>query len=168
MNENKKKFRQGKRDFDSVKALAPEEVNTSDRFTFSYNPSAQPVREGNGRIKRLHIKEFIDSIRELFDRCKNCDIKCVWELSRKGRFHIHGSIKFINIMEFYVNDLQRLIFQGALEIDKINDPEVWEVYIYKQRTLMERYAEDHCFEYQYDSSKKVSNSYPSNDCILES
>lgn len=60
------------------------------------------------------------------------------ELSKLGRLHYHGLIKFVEIeklVDFYFS-LRELYPLVAMEIDTISDPKKWDDYIFKQQKYM--------------------------------
>lgn len=68
-----------------------------------------------------------------------CELMLYMEVSRTGRLHWHGYIAFneySQIKDFYVKKLHKLLSQNVIEIDKITDPLVWEMYIQKQQQIM--------------------------------
>lgn len=152
---------------DKHKTIPPEEIEKGRGYTFNFNPEDQPSRDGSGVFKRNTFCEFDERVKKVLSRCGNATIKAVWEISRKGRWHLHGTIKIHNVIEFYINDLQRLMFHGTLEIDTISDISKWETYCYKQKTLMEPYCDIHDMEYEYITGSKKDNEYKGSD-LLES
>lgn len=60
------------------------------------------------------------------------------ELSRTGRIHYHGKIKFLtmnSIHKFYLKQIHILQEYNIIEIDTIKDDKVWEEYITKYNHL---------------------------------
>jgi len=63
------------------------------------------------------------------------------EISKLGRFHLHGRIMFneqIDIVLFYMN-LKYISKEAAMEIDEIKDEKIWEDYCIKQKHIMGPY-----------------------------
>jgi len=90
-----------------------------------------------------HLRDWAEEQALLFARCKHATIEVYMELSRNGRFHFHGRIKFesiICIMYFYSVDLRRLHASGTGEIDTETDPMKWNLYCRKQFDYMSEFA----------------------------
>jgi len=132
---------------DPHKAPAPEDIQLGVWYSFSYNPSSQPPLSAINRISPFDpsLSEwFAQEITSLFKRLKNIEIVANLEISRKGRFHLHGRILFLNIINAYAVDLRRLQQHGTYEIDTIKDPVEWNLYCRKQSSLMEPFCEIEC------------------------
>lgn len=71
---------------------------------------------------------------------KHLDFKFILEISKFGRIHMHGQVEFKHltaIAYFY------LVFYDIgcnFEFDEIKDPDKWESYMYKQKTIMQALA----------------------------
>lgn len=85
------------------------------------------------------------------------------EVSKKGRFHLHGRIMFnyyYDILKFYLR-IPEMMKECAMEIDEITDSKVWEEYCEKQYHHMTAYLHDHDpkleYELTHENIKKVSS-----------
>jgi hypothetical protein len=134
--------------------VSPEkiELNTFYSFTLSPNDSCQYFGYAHRCEKRDHIFDPTETQRlKLFQRYirdypykvlkKFCDVKLYSEISRNGRLHCHGWIKFKDfksVMLFYTNVVEEYKrVYGFIEIDTIKDMQVWKTYCTKQQHLWE-------------------------------
>lgn len=70
------------------------------------------------------------------------------EISRNGRLHLHGTIKFLtylSISEFY---LQFLNYPYSIEIDSIDDNKIWDEYILKSKHIMKPLCDKYYLDYR--------------------
>ena len=113
--------------------LTPEEVSSNTKYTFTINPAAQYEDQKN-RL-RTAVNAHMQTFKSLGD-----DKVCTWELypelSRGGRIHYHGWIQIHNRLKFYLN-LMRFLNKNQVEIDTIEDMNVWETYCTKQKDMFQ-------------------------------
>lgn len=55
------------------------------------------------------------------------------EISLKGRLHAHGKIVFKDVYNFYLKDFNMLIGMCNIDIDTINNQDIWDTYVSKQQ-----------------------------------
>lgn len=122
--------------------VAPELIAEGKEYTFSYNPELQPS-------PNVTIEEWFEFVMTTFNKCENCNITAVPELSSKGRLHYHGIIKIKCKYKFFLVDLQDLMYKGTLEIDHMNDPTVWRTYMYKGHNYMRELMNSLTIPYDY-------------------
>lgn len=137
---------------EKISTIAPEDVVEGKEYAFTYSPELQPLRQ-NGGFKLQAIANYAMDTFSVFAKCRNCAIRAVHEISRKGRLHYHGYIRIYNVVAFYFNDLKKLSESGTLEIDHINDEYIWLRYVYKQHNLMRPWIEDQGVNYQVDTAR---------------
>lgn len=130
---------------DRWNAPKPEEIEEGEIYSFSYNPKAQPQLAPINHLDAFHgdnLKDFVkEEFVDLFKRLRNCEIDSRLEVSKNGRFHVHGTIKIKNIIKFYSTDLRRLQARGSYEIDTIEDMSEWNDYVIKQSLLMDIFCD---------------------------
>lgn len=131
-----------------LSVLSPEEVDNNKFYTFTFNPRVQPVRSKAG-FKCSAFSEWQTDVLRTLRRSVNAQYNICIELSRGGRLHYHGTIKILNIINFYIQDLPALLEEGMLEIDTIKDDEVWTTYCHKQESLMKPFCKIHGLIYNY-------------------
>lgn len=103
----------------------------------------------------IHSSEFlIRGIRQHHDNFQNKLFKdnieyleLYPELSHTGRLHYHGYIAIKDLPMFYHRDCYTLMNMGIIEIDVINDPLRWNLYVNKQKENMKQYCEKAGLEY---------------------
>lgn len=124
------------------KAPSPEDVDTKQLYSFNFNPIKQP--------KVGQLGSYLNKIWDEIDGCINCTVQMVPELSRLGRLHFHGIVSIDKIMQFYLSDIHKLMKEGTVYIDTIDDLGLWNEYMFKQRTLMQDFIEsNHSREIKY-------------------
>lgn len=116
--------------------ISPEEVETDGYYTFNLNPQKQceydnPIARWNNMYKHIQtlISQFVES----------AEIEGYLEISRSGRIHMHGWIKFTNVANFYL-ELPKVLKQCTIEIDTITDPETWYEYCTKSNKTLRTYT----------------------------
>lgn len=111
--------------------LAPEEVGTEGWYTFNLNPLRQHISYAPRKRWNEVYKDIQQTISKFIDEA---EIEGNVEVSRKGRIHMHGYIKFKNIIDFYLK-LPSILADNHIEIDTIADMKTWEIYCTKQQTI---------------------------------
>lgn len=113
--------------------IAPEEVNPSATYTFTISPREQYTNGSTNTILKQHLQNILSIINKLGTH-KDYYFKLYPELSKTGRLHYHGIIRISNPFNFFLN-LQKVIDDCTMEIDTIEDPDVWTQYTQKQAHL---------------------------------
>lgn len=144
----------------AIHSCIPPEECFGQLLSFSYNPVDKHEWQNLGPLDNP-IADWVNYNHKMFDKCKGCIIRCVPELSQLGRLHWHGTLRIINVTQFYMMDIQRLKLHGSFEIDVISDPMVWHRYCYKQEGIMAKYCYTNNVNYEYNSRKYESRSYDS-------
>lgn len=109
-------------------------------YAFTLAPSnAKQYFSNLHRIKMVSIDmaSLIISIK--------ANISVFLELSSHGRLHWHGYILFPDkesIRDFYGFVIPVLLDNNQIEIDSIEDPEIWDSYIQKQHDIMQIYLDN--------------------------
>lgn len=123
--------------FETNKAsiMSPEEIKLNDYYTLTLNPNDRhQYFEDPKRIDKLTT--FVEC---LILECPNMDINIHMEISRKGRLHFHGIIKFCKIehvLYFYLNKINEWLSYFQIEMDTIADLDVWNKYCIKSNHLI--------------------------------
>lgn len=121
------------------KMIKPEDIDKGYTYAFTFNPEIQP--EHNGYKEKLdNFVKFDKSMTTLLGTMRHADVKVYMEISQAGRLHYHGYIMINDIVDFCFYDLDNLKKNGSYEIDFINDKEIWEEYVTKQRDIMEKWC----------------------------
>lgn len=105
-------------------------------YSFTFNPATQHtmIRELSERAYReIHSMLVVLKHIRKYNACK---ITLYPEVSSKGRWHWHGYIIITDVYNFYVRCVPTLENTGMYEIDDINDPEIWKLYISKDEKIM--------------------------------
>lgn len=66
------------------------------------------------------------------------DYLFVPEISKKGRVHLHGYLKFSDVFLFHLNSIHNLNSIMIVDIDTIDDMIKWKEYIYKDKEIMKK------------------------------
>lgn len=128
-------------------SLNIEDIVEHTRYAFSYNPQQQ----FEDQVDRFcHFYKYIE---ELFYSLKStCNITLYPEISKLGRLHVHGTIKILKPLEFYLHTIKTLMKHGTFEIDIINDDAKWQEYCTKQKTYLEAECKDYKLPYPITSA----------------
>lgn len=131
------------------KLLPPEEMIPDTMYTCNINPEIQPLTPKF----TLDLITWHNGMDNMFKSLKHSSVKLNLELSSNSRWHYHGTIKISNIMKFYIFDLPILKESCSLEIDKIEDLNIWTAYCTKQESLMKPICKEYGIPYKYESDK---------------
>lgn len=71
------------------------------------------------------------------------------EISKGSRLHFHGYITVHDVIKFYYYDIRKLKHYGTFEIDFIQDPMIWDLYIKKQKDKMDKFCHENNMQYEY-------------------
>lgn len=141
----------------AYKLPAPEEWEICKDYAFTFNPQTQPDISPTGRVMLHTFRTFVNEIYDFFLELKHCHVSCYWEISKKGRWHLHGYIQIrskSDVLPFYNLDLKLLMNRGMFDIepipegknkDGILNSQAWSDYIEKQQELMLQYSDLHGF-----------------------
>lgn len=129
-------------------AIPPEEVNTTELYSFSFNPEEQPLFERFYSCKLNNLKDWSQQQYNILTSLKYAEVECVLECSRQGRLHWHGWIIIREPIDFYLKDIKKLKHYGTYEIDHIEDSEKWSNYVYKQMKHMKKFADRNSMIYE--------------------
>lgn len=122
---------------DKSPILAPEEVTIDGWYSFNLNPAEQ--HSYDDPLKRWN--ECYKDIQQLITEMNSCaEIEGYLEISRTGRVHMHGYIRYKDITEFYLR-LPKMLSKCTVSIDTIEDMDVWQNYCTKQQ-LSPQYKKD--------------------------
>lgn len=126
----------GRKEFpQDFKCPKPEDVMLGEAYAFTLNPAEQPYC----LMTHAKVVQFYDELKECMLKMHGCEITMHPELSVKQRLHFHGYIKITDKMLFYFHDITVLNNYGNIDIEKINDPLIWDLYVYKNRDMMADY-----------------------------
>lgn len=118
--------------------IAPELVDIRKIYTFSLNPGTQPTGK---QLKQLQQDQWHNGYFRQLQSLKASKVQVVWELSRLGRWHLHGLIQITDRAKFFVWDIRTLMSMGTFEIDEIDNEDAWTSYVYKQEEFIKPYLE---------------------------
>jgi len=113
--------------------LSPEEMVTNRKYTFTFNPS------NDGQY--FNAENRIDLVKKQMETLLvrlSAEITVRMEVSKMGRLHWHGTIKFPydkNIADFFILQIHMLQSKGTYEIDNIAKPSDWQEYCNKQTLI---------------------------------
>lgn len=144
-------------------------------FTFNFNNDHQYFNSNSAN--RIHeIFKSYKSILLCLDNCSSYSLypefstpNSTSSLSKKKthqimghgygntgcRFHVHGTIQFNDVMNFYIVDYINLLKYGLFEIDTIDDPKLWLRYCTKDKEIMEPYIKSYSYIYNMETSDIV-------------
>lgn len=106
-----------------------EDISKDVTYAFTFNPS-DGYQEWD---QPLRINRFIDRMVPVFDKLSvTAEVEATLEISKGGRLHYHGIIKFKNILNFFVDTVYWLRTVGTYCIKEIEDVEKWTEYCGKQ------------------------------------
>lgn len=114
--------------------ISPETVELNVDYAITFAPSDEYQYFGTPeREESLHgyMKTFVLRIVPAL-------LKLQMEISRSGRLHYHGTIKFFTIAQvktFFVSIINKLLKKFQIEIDTIKDPKIWQTYMYKSKSM---------------------------------
>lgn len=136
--------------------LSPEVIVTNRLYTFNLSLDDIALCDKHGPKP---FSQQYDTYMLKLDKLKHTDIviNCVPEISKAGRLHLHGVIKFytnVSIAEFY---MLLLGYPYAVEIDSIEDSELWETYRYKSQHIMKPLCQKYNKQYEIEISVKLTN-----------
>lgn len=112
-------------------ATAHKIVSKTGLYSFTVNPD--DTKQYEGRSDRL-LKFAISMIERLYRVREYANFEAYIEVSKGGRLHIHGTFYDVSdLLEFFMRVPFILGEHASYELDKVNDPDVWEGYITKDQ-----------------------------------
>lgn len=109
-----------------------EDIVPETPYTFTFNPNDQRQFWED----QYRFKNFMTQLKKDFYFLKEvCRIKGFVEISKGGRLHFHGCIRFkevLDIFSFFLNKVHTLQRYGTYEIDTLQDSTKWNEYVAKQ------------------------------------
>jgi len=112
----------------SSKIVSPEHFTPGEWYTCTISPIYYPYD-----YKDMQV--FTAKYMSEFDSILHTEIKLYPEYSSKSRWHLHGIIRSIYKHAFYLHDVPQLLQLGIIEIDTIDDMDVWMLYCTKNHPL---------------------------------
>lgn len=110
-----------------------EEMDDNGIYAFTFNPIDQP-KDGP-----LGVLEWFDQLKSFFFNMKYSKYRLYIEVSKTGRWHLHGFINIKNRLRFCIKDVPQLIIFGTtcIKIIKTTDDYAnWLAYCNKQQNEM--------------------------------
>lgn len=115
--------------------ISPEELELNTFYATTWNPSDKYQYFGNP--KRI---ELLTEITErMIIEFPNTDLHFNMEVSRAGRLHFHGTIRwksYTAITDFFINRVPELIDKWNIDMTPITDPSKWVDYCTKSRNII--------------------------------
>lgn len=121
--------------------LKLEEIDSDVYYAITYNPCDKYQHFKDG----VRLTKCIKDIHEcLFYSCSVYELKLYPELSPMGRFHVHGTIKIKDPVQFCLIHVPHLTNRGTLVLKPLTNEDEWEKYCNKQ-ALFHAYVRDQTF-----------------------
>lgn len=136
--------------------LPPEDIAVNRLYTFNLSLDDTCLMDKHGP-KSFSQQYEVYMLKLASLRHSDIIITCVPEISKAGRLHVHGVIKFntnVSIAEFY---LQLLGYPYAIEIDSIEDIDIWYTYAYKSSHIIKPLCQKYNKPYEIEISIKTTN-----------
>lgn len=116
-------------------AISPEQIKIDTEYAITINPSDehQYFRSSD------RLKDFTNFWQTYIQNLQ-CDLVLHLEVSKLGRLHWHGLIKFPkqqNINNFYLNDIHNLTLRSMQLIKPITDSGKWQEYCQKSKHMFD-------------------------------
>lgn len=128
--------------FKKTPIIEPEKIKLNTEYTFTISPddSMQYWQEPNTLQRESKFYEQWTTF--LFKHVMPyAEYKLNVEISRSGRLHMHGVIKFLSIKDFFLYSIYKLMNRAQIEIDTIEDMETWTIYMHKQNQMFPKKIE---------------------------
>lgn len=128
-----------------ISIISPEEIDLKTTYTFSVNLCDDFQHWSDAD----RVEKFVKSSKLLLKHIAGITkFQLRLEISRTGRLHWHGTIRFINynaVRTFFVDKIIILMRRATVEIDTCQDPTVWDEYCSKSKHLFNiRISESDC------------------------
>jgi len=102
-------------------------------YAFSLNPEYQAEKFATVTRDRM----IVNHVKNQLHKLHGCTYAMYPEFAPlTGRLHYHGYLKITKVYDFYLT-LPKVRKLCQIEIDIINDKQIWEEYIFKDRKKME-------------------------------
>lgn len=125
-----------KKTFAKAPILSPEKIVPLQMYSITLNPNdKRQFFNCSDRIEKL--TKFME---DLLLEVPNIDFVLHMEVSRTGRLHFHGTIKFNtkeSIKHFFVIQIHDWLEVLHIDIDNLLDPVIWTTYCTKSRHLID-------------------------------
>lgn len=131
------------------KVIKPEDIVIKNRYSFSFNPEEQPKPQRFYNVTLNCFESWSQKVYEVFASLRFAEVETFMEISKGGRLHFHGYIKVNDIPSFYFYEIPKLKHYGTFEIDIINDPMLWDLYIKKQKSFMSKFCKKNRMQYMF-------------------
>jgi len=116
-----------------------EDIDPKERYAFTFNPNDE--RQFFNKSNRLGL--CISELEKVFYVKSVYTLELYPEISKSGRFHVHGYIIIHDPVSWVLNIVHRLCKCGTVCIKKIDDGVKWQEYITKQKVLHEHVKLNH-------------------------
>ncbi len=120
----------------SVLAKPKQIYNINQWYSFTINAQSQFWKHnGLQRVKKLqtHYKEILSNISDY------CEFNLTPEMSKVGRWHYHGTIRWTDeylLFMWLLVGVNKLTNTSVFEIDTINNMDHWNKYCSKDKAIM--------------------------------
>lgn len=118
-----------------------EDININEVYAITFNPCDKHQHFRSGQRVTECMKDIEDSI---FYSMTVYTVELYPELSKSGRFHVHGYIRIHDPVAWCLHHAHHLVSRGTLVIKKITEPPEWKKYVKKQK-LFHDYVKIHTF-----------------------
>lgn len=122
--------------FNKTHILSPEQIDVDKEYTFTVSPNDDYQFWNDKQSERL--KKATNHMTYIARQYMNLDLCLYVDVSRNGRIHWHGTIRFktrLSIKEFYTEIIHELLTKHQIEMDTIKDLEIWLSYCTKVKHL---------------------------------
>lgn len=120
-----------------TKQFKPHEVEAKRLYAFTINPNDNNQFWEKDREDRYQL--FRDgSLKRLKDALDTSNFTLHLDISSAGRMHWHGYISWDNLEDYYdfqIKSIYRLKKWSNIEIDYINDKQIWREYVIKYHRI---------------------------------
>lgn len=116
--------------------LEPKEILSQVEYSYTVNPSDDYQYWGLPMDDR--IKKSKTHMNYVLRRWPNMRCTLHMDISRNGRIHWHGTIKFLHenhIKQYFFETIHELQKEHNIDMDGLKDPKVWEEYCKKLKWL---------------------------------
>lgn len=113
--------------------LSIEEIQLKQWYTLTISPDDE---HQYFNCEPDRIIKFTNWLQHYFIHLFVAEVKVNIEISRNGRLHAHGTIRWNHsdqLLQFYLFNNHNMQSKAILEIDTIDDPETWDEYCNKQK-----------------------------------
>lgn len=122
-------------------------------YSVTLNMSKQKFGTNSINRPRLLVEQYTDFMKANF--ADWCDYQMIPEISIGGRFHYHGRLKMNDSFLFHLIYSNKISEHANLDIDTIDDDEVWTAYLEKDKELMEKELHKMHLPYQINNNTAI-------------